>query len=82
MNIGLSSKARKQLDTLPTSEGLKVARKLQALQINPLVGKPLTGKLKSFYSLRAWPYRIIYELAKKKHTITIHAIEHRQGAYK
>ena len=82
MNVALSSKARKQLRKLPRTEGLKVARKLQELDQIPFAGKPLTGKLKGLYSLRAWPYRIVYDVDTHRQAVTIHTIEHRQSAYK
>ncbi len=82
MKIILSAKARRQLHTLPASEGLKVGRKLLELDNNPFAGKPLTGKFKSFHSLRAWPYRIIYQVDKNNKVVTIRTIEHRQGVYK
>ncbi len=82
MKTSLSAKARKQLYTLPPPEGLKVGKKLQELGVNPFAGKLLTGKFKGFYSLRAWPYRILYEIDKSQQVITIRVIEHRQGVYK
>ena len=60
----------------------KVVKKLKTIQVNPLLGKHLTGELKDFYSLKAWPYRIIYEVNKKKRRVEVNKIVHRQGAYK
>lgn len=82
MNVVLSKHAERNLHRLSVSQELKVVKKLLLLQTNPHSGKPLTGKLEGLYSLRAWPYRIIYEINKERHTITVYAIEHRQGVYK
>jgi mRNA-degrading endonuclease RelE of RelBE toxin-antitoxin system len=41
----------------------------------------LGGKLKGCYSLRAWPYRIIYQIIKKSLYVAVIRILHRQGAY-
>ncbi len=76
----LSKSAEKNFSSLPKTEQKKVNRKLLALQKNPLAGKPLKGQFQGFYSLKAWPYRIIYTLNKPKN-ITVHKILHRQSVY-
>ncbi len=78
----LSKKSEKDFAKLPKSEQKKVVKKLKTIQVNPLLGKHLTGELKDFYSLKAWPYRIIYEFDKKQDQTIWHKIEHRQGVYK
>lgn len=78
----LSQKAEKEFAKLPKTERKKVDKKLKSLKINPFVGKPLTGELKNFFSLKAWPYRIIYEFSKRENIIRIYKIQHRQGVYK
>lgn len=82
MKTILSPKAGKQLLKLSPSDGLKVTKKLRALEGNPFAGKPLTGKLKGFYTLRAWPYRVVYQIFKERKIALIDTIEHRQGVYK
>jgi len=52
------------------------------LRTDPLLGKPLTGEFKGQYSVRAWPYRVIYQILKQEKIILITTIQHRQGAYK
>ena len=78
----LSKKAEKEFIKLGKAEREKVHRKLKALETNPFAGKPLTGELKNLFSLKAWPYRIIYEFNKSANYIKVHKIEHRQGVYK
>ena len=70
----------KQLKKLPQTELKKIFKKLTILSHDPYAGKPLQGELKNMYSLRAWPYRIIYEI--KSGTITVYSIAHRQAAYR
>ena len=82
MNVVISPKASKQLNKLPAKEGLKIIRKLRALESIPFVGKRLAGKLQGLYTLRAWPYRIIYRILKEQKIILVETIEHRQGVYK
>lgn len=81
-NLILSKTSEKEFAKLPKIEKRKVLKKLKSIQLSPLLGKPLTGELKSYYSVRAWPYRIIYEFIKSEETIVIHKIQHRQGVYK
>lgn len=70
----------KQLKKLPLSERKKVIRKLELLQSDPKAGKELRGELEGLRSLRAWPYRIIYEI--KYDSVIVYSVAHRQGAYK
>ena len=70
----------KQLQQLSPSEKKKVLRKLESLATDPLIGKPLRGELEGLRSLRAWPYRIIYENVQEK--IRILSIAHRRDVYR
>lgn len=78
----LSRDAHKQYKLLPKAEQKKVRKKLLLLEMDPTAGKKLTGELIGIRSLRAWPYRIIYEINETEKRIEIHKIAHRQGAYK
>lgn len=79
--IILSKTAEKEFAHLPKKEQKKIYKKILVLKNTPLSGKILLGELKGLFSLRSWPYRIIYELQKPDKVI-IHHILHRQGAYK
>jgi mRNA-degrading endonuclease RelE of RelBE toxin-antitoxin system len=79
MRLVYKSQVIKQLKKLPLSEKKKVVRKLEALNDDPQAGKALKGELKGLYSVRAWPYRIIYSINKS--IITIFSISHRQSGY-
>ncbi|OGH24051.1 MAG: hypothetical protein A2698_00810 [Candidatus Levybacteria bacterium RIFCSPHIGHO2_01_FULL_42_15] len=82
MLVILSKDALKQYERLPKGEQTKIRKKLHALEQDPHSGKKLTGELKSIYSLRAWPYRILYEINEAEKRIEVHKIAHRQSAYK
>ncbi len=82
MKVALSKDAQKQYEHLPKPQQTKVRKKLAGLGQNPYAGKKLKGELDDFYSLRAWPYRILYEIKEDKQMIEVHKIVHRQGAYK
>lgn len=75
----LSKKAENDFSKLPKTERKKIIKKLKSLE-KTLGGKPLIGKLKGLWSLRAWPYRIIFEL--KKSQVIVHRILHRKNVYK
>lgn len=82
MFIVLSKDSLRQYQRLPKSEQVKIRKKLRILEQNPRSGKKLTGKLKGIYSLKIWPYRILYEINELKKRIEVHKIAHRQGVYK
>ena len=82
MQVILSLDAQKQYQRLPKTEQRKILKKLHSLEDNPYSGKKLTGELTGIRSLRAWPYRIFYEINEKTSRVEIHKISHRQGAYK
>lgn len=82
MTVSLSKDAQRQFKKLPKADQLKISKKLSALQINPGLGKKLSGELLGIRSLRVWPYRILYEINIKQKRIEVHKIAHRQGVYK
>lgn len=80
MKLEYKPRAVKQLKKLPKTEVKKIIKKLELLAKEPTAGKILKGELEGLRSLRAWPYRIIYEV--KKTSLIIYSVAHRQGAYK
>jgi len=62
MKIEFTKASQKQFQKLPQNQVKKIAQKIKNLQTNYLLGKKLQGQLKNSYSLRAWPYRIIYQI--------------------
>lgn len=81
MNVILSKDAQKQYKRLPKPQQTKILKKLLGLKENPKAGKKLKGEWGGIYSLRAWPYRILYEIDEGKQRIEVHKIAHRQGVY-
>ncbi len=77
----IRKKAEKELKKFPKKDYLRILIILSELGRNPFLGKKLQGKLKDCYSLRAWPYRIIYQIRKKELLIIVIRIGHRQGVY-
>ncbi len=81
MRVFLTPSAQKDLKRISKTDLKKISGKLVNLGNNPLQGKKLEGELGGFRVIRAWPYRIIYEINQKEKRIEIHKIKHRQGAY-
>lgn len=78
--VYLTSSAEKDLRYISKNNLSKIKRKILSLEQQPLSGKNLTGKLQRFFSLRAWPYRIIYFIERNKVIVT--HIMHRKDVYK
>jgi len=81
MIIIVTPEAEKQYNNLPKIEQKKVKKKILLLGINEKAGKKLLGTFSELYSLRAWPYRIIYYINRSQKTVYIVTIAHRQGVY-
>ncbi|MDA1316969.1 MAG: type II toxin-antitoxin system RelE/ParE family toxin [bacterium] len=80
MTVHLTPQAQKDLNNITQKDIVKIIKKLRLLEQDPTAGKRLTGKLKGFSSLRAWPYRIIYEITHDD--VWVAHIMHRKDVYK
>lgn len=80
--IEFSKRARKDFLKLPKQYQKRLREKVDSLAVDPLIGKPLKGEYEGLFSLRMWPYRIVYMVIKKKLLVEIIEIPHRQSAYK
>lgn len=82
MEVIVTPKALKQYNHLPKTEQTKIKKKLLLLEQNAEEGKKLSGEYAELWSLRAWPYRIVYFIDNKVKKIYVVTIAHRQGVYK
>lgn len=78
----LTNRAEKSLGKIPDVYQGRIIIVLKKLKSNPYFGKKLEGRYKDNYSLRVWPYRIIYQIRKKELIIEVIEITQREGAYK
>lgn len=78
----LETNAKKELNKIPQLYRGKIIKALDSLTENPFQGKKLDGELTGKYSIKVWPYRIIYEIRKRELYVTVVHIGHRQGIYK
>ena len=76
--VVLKRRAEKQYNALPAKDRAMVLAGLQGLREDPFSGKKLQGDLFGLYSLRVWPYRIIYSVQKRTITVTVVAIGQRK----
>lgn len=80
--IRFQEKALKSLEIIPEKWQRRIKLAIQTLKDFPFEGKKLQGGLAGLFSLRVWPYRIIYIVKKREITVVILDIGHRQGIYR
>lgn len=81
-HLRLEPSAEKSLRKVPKKDTTRIMKALSYLCDDPWAGKKLSGEYAGYYSLRVWPYRIIYGIYKKELMIIVISIGHRQGVYK
>lgn len=59
----------------------KITNAKELLEASPYAGKKLKGELLGQYTLRIWPYRIVYFVDKDRNVI-ITDIRHRKDVYR
>ena len=69
--IVLPKRIKRKLDKIEKNHYEKIISALNVLSNDPYLGKKLKGELKSYYSYRAWSYRIIYEIKNKELIVLI-----------
>ncbi len=75
--IKIEAKAEKQLARIPKKNRQRIQLVLIQLRSNPFIGKKLEGEYKNTYSLKVWPYRIIYLIYKSELIINVIRIGNR-----
>lgn len=81
-SVELRPKARKELARLPREHQRRIGVAIDMLSEDPFIGKKLEGKFRGAWTLRVWPYRIIYRVDQRTITVEVLKIGHRQGVYK
>lgn len=77
--LRLRPKAEKQLNNIPSPYKERINITLTSIAANPWIGKKLKGEYAGSYSVRVWPYRIIYKIYKYELLISVIKIKHRGG---
>lgn len=78
----IKKRAQKQLRKISRTDHQKIIRALRDLEVNPYTGKKLEGEQLGRWSVRVWPYRIIYSIKNSILTVEVLAIGHRKDVYK
>ena len=80
--VKLSKQAEKDLKKLDKIYKAKVAKYIDLLATNPLLGEKMEGQLKGWFRIKIPPLRIIYTQGVEKKIIWVRAIGHRGSIYK
>ena len=73
--------AKRFLKNLDKNSQKRILKKIEKLNKNPRIGKPLTGNLKGFWRLRQDNYRIIYKIKDQELIIYVMNIGDRGKVY-
>jgi mRNA interferase RelE/StbE len=77
----LSEDAEKFLKKCDNSIKNRIINKLENLEDNPRLGKPLTANLAGLWSLRIGDYRAVYRIKDNELLVLVLEIGHRKNIY-
>ncbi len=80
--IIITNSAQKDLRSVPTKDRQRISEAIDTIALDPFAGKKMDGKGQGRYSVRVWPFRIIYSIEKKILLVTVVMIGQRQSIYK
>ena len=79
----IAGTAARDIGRLAEKYATAVVELLPAIAANPKrIGKPLRFELEGRWVARRGPYRIVYALDEKTHTVTVLAVAHRADVYR
>ncbi len=81
-SLFLKKAAEKSFEKLSEKDQMKIDTVFSVLREDPFSGKKLKGEFEGFYSVRMWPYRIIYTIFKKELIVLVVDVGHRKEVYK
>lgn len=74
--------AQKNMEKFPKKDQKRIAQAIDSLSSDPFRGKQLHAEQKGKWSIRVWPYRIVYTIEKEIVTVTVLRIGHRKDVYR
>lgn len=80
--VVIKKKAKKEIECLPEYDQERVYRALLELGETPFAGKRLDGEYQGVWSLRVWPYRILYTIHRQTVTVVVLRVQHRKDVYR
>ena len=83
-SVRLTSRAQKDLRSLPDSQQKRIMQKISVLADNrhPSQFKPLIGKALAMYRVRVGDYRILYDVYDDDQVVVVMRIGHRKDIYR
>ena len=79
--LQVKPKAAKQLANIPSPYKERIIAVLASIVLNPYMGKKLKGEYDGSYSVKVWPYRVIYDVCKHQLLVVVIKVKHRGGVY-
>lgn len=76
--IKFKPKAEKELKKITKKDKDRILASIVGLAQDPFIGKKLKGEFEGYFSIRVWPYRIIYGIFTKELLVIIIRIGHRR----
>lgn len=81
--LAIAAPARRALARLPEQAVAAVIETVLAVAADPYrLGKPLRFEFEGLCVARRGPYRVIYDIDEKRHTVTAVAVGHRSDIYR
>lgn len=80
--VEVKKKAKKEIQALPRKDQKRIFAAFDVLAENPFEGKKLEGKYEGAWSLRVWPYRILYTIHQEIVTVVVLRVGHRKDVYR
>ncbi len=80
--ILLAPSAKKEFGKLEQTAQRRVDEVFDLIAYDPYVGKKLGGEYKGLWAVRAWPYRIMYEIFEARLIVHVIRIRHRKDIYR
>ncbi len=80
--LEIKKKAKKEIKALAKKDQQRVLAALDVLSENPFAGKRLEGEYQGAWSLRVWPYRILYAVHRDIVTVNVLRVGHRKDVYR
>ena len=79
--LNIYKRLPKEIKKLPGKKQNLIKNALRNIKKNPYEAKKLKGEYERLYSYRVGSYRIVYEIDKKRGSITILDVEDRKDIY-
>ena len=80
--IVLAPSAQKEFDKLSPEVRRKVRSVVEDLKASPFIGKKPKAEYAGNWTVRVWPYRVMYKIFQDSRVVYVVRIRHRKDAYR